>query len=293
MSIIKAEREVEFIDIDDFTQSMKADALEKRVADTRKKPVAGVIFIRSYGAIYRDAPDFSRLKALSPTTLIVDDRCAAFPEIDQASLIETGADVYLYSTGYGKVVDLGAGGFAHVGEGVNYTYDQAYDAGFVLSDYQVLDELCKSLLRDKNHKRLDLSLVKSSSWLDTSPLAITWSEYGDAILAKGQKVSTHKALADQIYYETIPKRVFLGNQFNGWRHQILVDQKDVLLKTIFENHLFASGHYNTVAKLFRSGNFPNSDHLYSRIVNLFNDLYIDEKQMLAVAQLVRAHVSCQ
>lgn len=290
MAIIKAGRNVEFIDIDNFAHSMKVNDLEHRLIDRTKTPVAGVVFIRPYGAIDRNTVDFSRLRNLSPTTLLVDDRCAAIPEVDKMSLVKTGADVYLYSTGYGKYVDLGYGGFAHMEAEVNYISDQVDNSGFMAANYQVLDGLCKTHLQDEAPRQLDLSLVKRSPWLDMSPLATSWSEYKDHINAAREKVATQKSLADQIYYKIIPNRIFLGAQFNDWRHQILVDRKEELLRAIFEKKLFASGHYNTSARIFGAGEFPNSDRLYSRVINLFNDLYIKEQQIIEVAETVKSHV---
>ena len=293
MSIIKAGRKVEFIDIDNLAYSMNVNSLEKRIEDKSKAPVAGVVFIRTYGAIDRNTVNFPKLKNLSPTTLLVDDRCAAIPEVEENSFIETGADVYLYSTGYAKYVDLGFGGFAHIKSGVTYASDQEERSGFVPADYQILDKLCKSCLQDSNSRLLDLSLVESKSWLDTSPLDMSWSEYKDKVAAAREKISSQKKLADQIYYEIIPDSIFLGAQFNDWRHQILVDHKEELLKKIFGKELFASGHYNTVARIFGSGEFPNSDQLYSRVINLFNDLHINEEQLIEVAETVKCHVSLQ
>ena len=84
--------------------------------------------------------------------------------------------------------------------------------------------------------------------------------------------------------------MFLGENFNLWRHQILVDNKERLLEKIFASGLFASGHYANVARMFTSSDYPNCDRLHSRIVNLFNDFYVSEEQMIDTAHIVKKHV---
>ena len=148
----------------------------------------------------------------------------------------------------------------------------------------------ESKFEDIDLEPMDMSLVEKYSWLDMSPLIVEWSEYKDTILAARENIAVQKALADQIYYEIIPNRVFVGRQYNDWRHQIIVEFKEELLKKIFEKNLFASGHYNTVARIFGSWGFPNSDYLHSRVINLFNDLYINERQLIEVAKTVKTHV---
>ena len=135
-------------------------------------------------------------------------------------------------------------------------------------------------------------LLGELAWLDLSPLGMCWDEYMDLLLDRREKVSLHKRLADDIYKGIIPREIFLGDRYNLWRHQVLVEDKIKLLDEIFKSELFASGHYRTVANFFTDTRFPNSDHLYSRVVNLFNDFYVNENQMIEVARIVRQHVHC-
>ena len=63
---------------------------------------------------------FNRLQLKYSDLLLFDDRCMARPEPDFNKIDSMGADVVIYSSGYGKYVDLGFGGFAHLIDSVNY-----------------------------------------------------------------------------------------------------------------------------------------------------------------------------
>ena len=289
LAILTAGREVEFVDINDAHLAMCHEQVGARLSDCSKPPVAGVIFIRPYGAIDEAAIDFNHLKSLSSTTVMVDDRCSAVPELNPANLA-SGADMYLYSTGYGKYVDFGAGGYAFLEPSLAYQSHWSPAAGFSEQDYRQLESRWKFQLSNRIKGRFWDSETQGLGWLDSGPLALSHSEYLDAIGRRLGAVRKQKALADEIYRSLIPESVFIGEQYNDWRHQILVGGKFQLLETLFANKLFASGHYDTTARLFSGCDYARSDHLYSRIVNLFNDFNLTEAQMVDIAGLVSRHV---
>lgn len=74
---------------------------------------AGIVFVRAYGVEGDEAPFFHAVRDAAPQTLVIDDKCLCRPDCDARSL-SAGADVTLFSTGYAKHVDLGAGGFAYL-----------------------------------------------------------------------------------------------------------------------------------------------------------------------------------
>mgnify|MGYP000191401024 CR=1 FL=1 len=288
LAILQAGGEVEFVDIDDSSLAMNQALLLRRLGDRGLPPVAGIVFIRPYGAINDAAVDFTALRRLSRGTLMIDDRCAARPETDPGQL-SSGADIYLFSTGYGKYVDLRLGGYAFMEATVEYEPGSASRHRFQPPHYQRLEARWQQQLAS-GQKNPGTIMDNAGQWLDTGPLLLSHANYRDRIDEQREIAARTKTVADQIYRSYIPAGALLGEQYHNWRHQVVVDNKTALIEDIFAHGLFASGHYDTSARLFSSSDFPRSDHLYSRIVNLFNDFHISEPQILAVARLVQRHL---
>ncbi len=286
LAILKANRDVEFLDIDNRSLMMDENGILSRLLDRTRPPVAGIIYIRTYGATESPAINFDSIKNASKNTTIVDDRCAAVPALDWNEFISSSAHIYLYSTGYGKHVDLGSGGYAFIDPSVEYQSEKLHSGKFRIEDYRTLDRLCKKCFE----KKQKITLERELHWLDTAPFETEWNEYQDEIGILLNKMKEYKTNADAIYKSIIPESVFFGDDYNHWRHQICVKGKQVLLEKIFSRGLFASGHYNTSAQLFSSETYINSENLFSRVVNLFNDLYVVESQIEAVAVTVRDHL---
>ena len=81
----------------------------------------------------------------------------------------------------------------------------------------------------------------------------------------------------------------LGREFENWRFSILVDDKDVLLKKIFqEDKLFASGHYVPIDDKYVDNPIQdsNSHKVANRIVNLFNDFRFTEEMAIRVVEVI-------
>jgi hypothetical protein len=105
-----AGRTFELVDIDPETLEPSREQIDERARHS-----AGVVFVRTYGAVHDADAFFASLKAQRQDFVIVDDRCLCRPDVDGAA-ISPHADATLFSTGYAKYVDLGGGGFAHVVE---------------------------------------------------------------------------------------------------------------------------------------------------------------------------------
>ena len=249
LAILAAGRKVEFLDITGTYLAMSHELIRARQCDSSKPKVAGVIFIRPYGAINDAAVDFKALKRLSGNTVMIDDRCSALPDLSPDRLA-SGADVYLYSTGYGKYVDLGEGGYAFLDPSIPYRNHWKPPASFSEQHYRQLESRWKVHLSSRPQGKFWDSETKALGWLDSGPLLLGQAEYMNVIKHRLGPVKQQKALADQVYKSLIPASVFIGDQYNAWRHQILVSEKFRLLDTIFANGLVASGHYDTTARLF-------------------------------------------
>ena len=69
MVFFKSKRSFEFIDIDRNTLCIDHNALIDRCSKSLNKP-AGVIYVRSYGAIFDTSDVFEKISHLSPKALI-------------------------------------------------------------------------------------------------------------------------------------------------------------------------------------------------------------------------------
>ncbi|HYC62732.1 MAG TPA: hypothetical protein VEK79_24535 [Thermoanaerobaculia bacterium] len=115
-----AGRMFELVDIDPATLEPSREQIIDRARDC-----AGVVFVRTYGAIYDAEAFFASLKLLRDDFVIVDDRCLCRPDVD-GELVSQDATVTLFSTGYAKYVDLGGGGFAHAATAGRVTPEAAW-----------------------------------------------------------------------------------------------------------------------------------------------------------------------
>ena len=120
LALLAAGRPFEFVDLDPESLCMDWTRLRERITARNKPSVAAVLYARTYGIEGDAGALFRELKALDDKLLLIDDRCGGRPEPDSALADPQGANVVLYSTGYGKYVDLGFGGFAHMHDEVAY-----------------------------------------------------------------------------------------------------------------------------------------------------------------------------
>ncbi len=102
----------ELVDIEETTLEIDPEACLDRV---RREPVGGLLFVRPYGRDRNVDAFFRAFKELQPDMLLIDDKCLCPPDCEGLG-ISPWADATLFSTGYAKHVDLGYGGFAHLGE---------------------------------------------------------------------------------------------------------------------------------------------------------------------------------
>lgn len=144
-------------------------------------------------------------------------------------------DLVLYSMCSKKQVDLGAGGMGYVADGWNY------------------EEI----------------MVPENDVLTNE----TWTLDKKILLAKMDAVIKHKEKLNAIYRKNLPASIQLPAPYQHWRFNIIVPNKEEILKALFDAGLFASGHYAPQAE----GCSVASD-LYNQVINLFNDFYFTEEQ---------------
>lgn len=188
---------LQFVDIDARTL-----CLDWKQAIALAKDSCAILFVHTYG-VEDDFSDFyAAARNENPKIAIIDDRCLCFPCLD---LVQTDADLVLYSTGEKKQVDLGIGGIGYVADGWKY------------EDIRVSEN----------------AVLKNDTW---TPNKAEIEKKMDAVIA-------HKEKLNAIYRRNIAKRYRLPDPYQHWRFHIIVPNKAEVLKAIFDSGLFASGHY--------------------------------------------------
>lgn len=152
-------------------------------------------------------------------------------------------DLVLYSMCSKKQVDLGAGGIGYVAVGRNYKEIDVSENDVLTNDTWTLDE--------------------------------------KTLLAKMDAVIKHKEKLNAIYRKNLPTAFQLPAPYQHWRFNIIVPNKEEILKALFEAGLFASGHYNPQAD-----GCNVATNLYTHVINLFNDFYYTEEQAKMCCEII-------
>ena len=120
------------------------------------------------------------------------------------------------------------------------------------------------------------------------------------ISIKGYKLSVKEKLRERrglgktkinkIYSDFLPKEIQFESKFNDWRFNIFVDNKDIIIKKLFENKLFGSSHYSSVSHLFGGNSSINAKTIHAKIINLFNDYRFNEEMALKASNIVTKNI---
>jgi hypothetical protein len=276
----KAGRPFELVDVSGPDLAIdEAQCLERIARD--RNGVAGLLFVRTYGAVGDAAPFFEAIKDLAPGLLVIDDRCLCRPDPDGAG-DAPGADVTLWSTGHAKHVDVGFGGFAHLAPGVPYSRRLGAFSASALEEVE---------------RRVKQAVARGvpfggggEDWLELAPPEVSWPAYRSGLLAALPEIDEHKRRLNAVYTELLPPEVCLPERFQEWRFHVLVPEPDALVARLFAAGLFASRHYASLGGVLGEGSFPEAEALHRRVVNLFNDRSFDEERARLAAGLVREHL---
>lgn len=273
--LLKAKRKFEFVDISPETLCMDHDAIMSRWMKTSERP-AGIIYVRSYGAVFDTSTIFSKIKSLSPNSLVIDDRCLCSPDFNGELLPNT--DAILYSTGYAKYVDIGSGGFGLISNELPYFRSEL---PFSATDLDELTCSYKSCLATRESYS-----YKDSDWLDTTAPELDWVQYRSLVEKERDKASVLKNTINSIYSAGVPCEAQLVNEFQAWRFNIFVKDNSSVLDVIRRAGLFASSHYESLAGVFGPGDAPVAEKIQRQVVNLFNDRYFNAEKAVMLTSLL-------
>jgi dTDP-4-amino-4,6-dideoxygalactose transaminase len=271
LTFMKARVPFEFVDISPASLHMDLNEAEARI---RQGDVGGLLYAHTYGD--ESTPDdfFALAKSLNPEFLIIDDRCLCIPKFETISQ----ADLVLFSTGYAKIVELGSGGYAFLREGVKYG---PVTLPFAPSSHAKLEAEYKAAIRERTRFH-----YHDSDWLladfDLSP----WDEYRREIEKKLDASLAHRKSLNEIYSSRLPKEIQLRGEYQTWRFNIRVQNQAEVIKAIFDEQLFASAHYASLAGIMSDGNAPVAEALGGEIINLFNDHYFTPRMAERVCEVI-------
>jgi len=273
ITFLKSGVPFEFVDISDETLHMD---LDQAAALVMTRQFGGLLYAHTYGDASSPNDFFHELKKTDESLLVVDDRCLCAPDVqpDPASF----ADVQLYSTGYAKVVDLDSGGYAFLVDRVSYSLFHS------LFNPDALNQTEEGYKYAVQHK--SVFEYQDTNWLQTDGDVKPWTEYCLLVSGELTRSITHRKKLNAIYQRLLPRDIQMSDNYQLWRFNIVVENKSDILKAIFENGLFASSHYPSLAGIMADGSCPRAESLHSRVINLFNDHHFDEQKAERVCNVI-------
>jgi len=271
ITFMKAGVPFEFVDISAKSLHMDLDQAEARI---KKREIGGLLYAHTYGEESTPNEFFRFAKSLNPEMLIVDDRCLCVPEFD----VSFSADVVLYSTGYAKIVELNAGGYAFLQDDIAY---QPVHLRHTPSHHDEVETSYK--LAIQNHDRF---VYRDNDWLETDSQLPTWDEYLKQVEDMLASSLAHRKILNEIYSSRLPKKIQLPQNYQAWRFNVRVKNKTPIINAIFTNGLFASSHYASLAGIMSEGRAPVAESLANDVVNLFNDHHFTPQMAERVCEII-------
>jgi hypothetical protein len=245
------------------------------------KPV-GLLLVDYYGKAW----EHENLKLFREySACLIHDVCLGVP---CTSHIENSiADLTIFSTGKGKVVELGFGAFGISREKIPLSMTgRQQSVKLFTNQYEALESYWKDIIKGK--AVFDLGKLRGG-WIDTSNTLIKHNFLRELEETK-KNVLAHKEKLNSIYQALIPEELHSKELSNIWRYNIFVKNKEILLKAIFDEGLFASSHYVNASKYLpafsQSNTNTNADFIEKYIINLFNDFYFSEEKAKHCALII-------
>lgn len=263
MTLLKAGRAFELIDISQHTLCIDPHQLVQRFNTPGTKP-AGLVFVRTYGAMFDMSAPFKAVRHACPDVLLIDDRCLCPPEFDDVPSSEVSA--VLYSTGYGKVVDLGFGGVGVLNPDTPYSRTAT---SFKQGDLDKLTANYKECIQAGSRFE-----YVDSKWLACGSPEVVWDEYRRLVAEEAARALEIKNQINCLFGESIPQGIQFPKEFQTWRFNLNIQDSAALLADIRDAGLFASSHYQALGHMFPSPQTDTAETLSRHVVNLFNDRYM-------------------
>jgi hypothetical protein len=273
LTFFKAGIPFEFVDISAGTLHMD---LEQAEGQLEREPYGGVLYAHTYGEPSIPNEFFQRVKSRHPDLMLVDDRCLCVPDLDPPD--ELFVDVALYSTGYAKIVDLGFGGYAFLNDNLAYRLEHL---PFTPRAHDEIEREYKQAVQNRSPY-----VYTDSDWLQTDAGLPAWYDYRQQIEDGVQASLQHRVAINEIYADGLPPEIQCSPEYQTWRFNLRLKNKDKILAAIFASGTFASSHYASLAGIMAPGQCPQAETLADETINLFNDHHFDSQKAEGVCAVI-------
>ena len=280
LTFLKAKVPFEFVDIDAHSKCLDP-ALLLDTLSTDRESYSGVLYVRAYGQQEDTTELFSDIKSIRESLYIIDDRCLSIPHLVNENEMDN-IDMTLFSTGYSKYVELGYGGYAYIKDDGNYT---SGNLPFKEQDHDTQISLIQDCLNDRESFQ-----YIENDWLGDTAVRLNEKEYLDLVVQGVEPAAKQKNKINSIYDQHLPDDIKQGIS-NVWRYHIAVNDKDAVLKKIFDAGLFASSHYASVSDIFGNKKSPVAEKCHHETINLFNDHRVDEEFAMKACEIIKENIS--
>jgi len=278
ITFFKAGVPFEFVDISAETLHMD---LEHAEGWLERGEYGGVLYAHTYGEPSNPNDFFRKVKSRYPDLMLVDDRCLCIPYFDPPD--EQFADVTLYSTGYAKIVDLGFGGYAFLKDDVAYFSEKLT---FIHQAHEEIERGYKQAIQGRTRY-----MYTDSDWLQTDGDLPAWYDYRQQIESGLKESLQWRTAINEIYSNQLPAEIQLTREYQTWRFNVRLKNKEQILEAIFASGLFASSHYVSLAGIMSAGRCPQAEGLADEIINLFNDHHFDQQKAEEVCAVIMENLA--
>ena len=273
LTFFKAGTAFEFVDISARTLHMDLELAEEQIKTGK---FGGLLYAHTYGDPSTPQGSLREIKRNFPDLLLIDDRCLCTPDLEPDP--SSPAEAILYSTGYGKIVDQGLGGYAFLKEDLTY---RSRSLSFDPRDLETAEHTYKRSVETR--ERYSYS---DSNWLQTDPEMPAWPEFAERVRAASEKSLVHRQSINAVYNSLIPPALCLSEQYQLWRFNLRLPDRKKTLAAIFDAQLFASSHYASLSGIMGEGTSPAAEKLAGEVINLFNDTHYTPSMAERTAHIV-------
>jgi len=239
--------------------------------------VHGILVIAPYGATInaRITKQLTKIKVSHPEILVIFDLCLSMPVTSKPN--SDIPDLVLYSSGYSKPVDIGHGGFGYSRFKVENNKKGVQVEAIQKENFE------EQILKLGNG---DIIGYKAD-WLDLELNNLNSKSYFSEIKDEFDGSKEHRRCLISIYQAMLPKRILLKDEYQSWRFNVLVPNKEELLISISNAGLFASTHYAMAQPMH---NMPVAFELSKFVLNLFFDSYFTEEKAISICKVINTHI---
>lgn len=278
-------KKFEFVDISASTLCIDHELVLDLIKKNPGK-YGGVIYIRSYGYLSDEKKFFQELKNIDDSLFIIDDRALCRISLDFLNE-DYFSDLVLYSIGHAKYTDLGNGGIGLFKKEYIYTSTEL--------NYTASDEEKRFYNIKEENSASEIFKYINNRWLGQNFNGNNLPFYINIISEQTQKTDDIKKEINEIYKNDL-QHISLSEEYQNWRYNILIDNKDLLLEDLFKSGLYASSHYKPLNEEFRTithtkiQNKSISYSIYTKMVNLFNDKHYDIEKANKTVEIIKKHL---